>query len=236
MMYSAQQAAVGPLGQSEKRRRFVAAVVLALVAGACGSTSTVDRESLGLMIEADIQAGTRFEVSVPMQPDTSIEVVSAPAGVTASISEVAGGGAILLSVAVDADTPRGAYNLGLLATRDGEEFLIDWPFDVVDGGSTPTTQPGSAEARLTVDTPLLGELFPSPSVISGEASSSTVEYRLSAGGDIVLADGTIDVIDGKFSAVVEFTNTCCIEMMLEVFQTDEGGLSVTVPVAYPESG
>jgi hypothetical protein len=52
----------------------------------------------------------------------------------------------------------------------------------------------------------------------------------------VLADGTIDVIDGKFSAVVEFTNTCCIEMMLEVFQTDEGGLSVTVPLAYPESG
>ena len=91
------------------------------------------------------------------------------------------------------------------------------------------------EARLTVDTPLVGEVFPSPSVISGEASSSTVGYLLSAGGDIVLAEGTIDVIDGKFSAVVEFTNTCCIEMTLEVFQTNEGGLSVTVPVAYPES-
>lgn len=217
-------------------RRFAAAAVLALLAGACGSSSTVDRESLGLLIEADIQAGTRFEISVPKQPDTSIEVVSAPDGVTASVSEAAGSGTILLSVAIDADAPRGAYNLGLQATRDGEEFLIDWPFDVVDGGSTATIQPGSVEARLTVDTPLVGEVFPSSSVISGEASSSTVGYLLSAGGDIVLAEGTIDVIDGEFSAVVEFTNACCIEMTLKVFQTNEGGLSVTVPVAYPESG
>ncbi|MDH3539456.1 MAG: hypothetical protein OEP52_05645 [Acidimicrobiia bacterium] len=218
---------------SERRRRYVAAAVLVLVAGACGSSSTVDRESLGLMIEADIQAGSRFEVSVPMQPDTAIEVVSAPAGVTASISEAADGGALLLSVAVDADTPRGAYNLGLLATQDGEEHLIGWPFDVVDAGSTATTQPGSVVGLLTLDTPQVDELFPSPSILSGAAPTPTVDYRLTAGG-WVLAEGTIDVIDGEFSAVVEFTNSCCVDMTLEVF--NDGGLSLTIPVAYPEAG
>ena len=226
------------LGRLRTGSRFaIAAVVLALVAGACGSSTTIDRESLGLLIEADIQAGTRFEVTVPKNPDFSIEVASAPAGITASISEAADGEALLLSVEVDADTPRGAYNLGLRATRAGEEFLVGWPFDVVDGGFTDTTQPGSVTGLLTVDTPLPGELFPSPSVIRGESSSSTVVYQLlTAGGETVLSEGTVDVIDGEFSAVVEFTNTCCIEMTLEVFQDDADGLAVTVPVAFPESG
>jgi hypothetical protein len=52
----------------------------------------------------------------------------------------------------------------------------------------------------------------------------------------VLAEGTTDVIAGAFSTTLEFTNTCCIEMVLEVFQPGDDGLATTIPVAYPESG
>ena len=224
------------IGNGQMRRRVAAAAALAVMLAACGSSSTVDLESLGLMIEADIQAGSRFEVVVPARPDTTIEVVSAPPGVTASITEASGGESIVLSVAVENDTPRGAYNLALRVVQDGDEYELGWPFEVVEPAGTATTLPGSVEALLTVDAPQVGVVFPSPSVISGQSSTDTVGYLLTGGGDVVLAEGTIDVVDGAFSSELEFVNTCCIEMSLEVFHLDEGGLSLTVPVAYPESG
>lgn len=107
--------------------------------------------------------------------------------------------------------------------------------DVVEQSETATTMAGSVEASLTVATPEIGGVFASPSSVTGESSSPTVDYELSAGG-MVLAEGTIDVTDGKFSTMVEFTNTCCIEMMLEVTQPGDGGLTLTIPVAYPEPG
>lgn len=86
-----------------------------------------------------------------------------------------------------------------------------------------------------MNTPLIGVVLPSSSPINGESSSPTVDYVLSA-GDIVLAEGTIDVIDREFSATVEFTNTCCIEMTLEVLQPGGSGATQTIPLAYPEPG
>ena len=224
------------VGNGRLGRRVAAAAGLAVMLTACGSTSTVDLESLGLMIEADIQAGSRFEVAVPASPNTTIEVVEAPPGVTASISETAGGESILLSVVVENDTPRGAYNLALRVVQDGDEFELGWPFEVVEPAGTATTLPGSVEALLTVDAPQVGDVFRSPSVISGMSSTDTVGYLLKGAGVVVLAEGTIDVVEGAFSAELEFVNTCCIEMRLEVFHLDEGGLSLTVFVAYPESG
>ena len=52
-----------------------------------------------------------------------------------------------------------------------------------------------------------------------------------------LAEGTIVVDgDGLFSTTVEFTNTCCIEMTLEVFDIEPDlGLGVSIPLAYPET-
>ena len=201
---------------------------------ACGAATGVDLEDLGLAVEADIQAGADFELVVPAQTGTTIEVVLAPPGVVASISDVSGGESIRLAVAVDPDTPRGAYNLALRVVKDGEEYEFGWPFEVIDG-MTETTQPGSTGALLTVISPQIGDLFPSPSVLSGRSSSSTVDYTLAA-GSLVLADGTVEVIDGAFSVTLEFTNACCIEMVIEVFQPGDDGLAVTIPVAYPEEG
>jgi hypothetical protein len=97
------------------------------------------------------------------------------------------------------------------------------------------TQPASVAALLTVDTPQVGDLFESPSLIKGETSSLTVGYRLSA-GDKVLTEGTVSAADGAFATVVEFTNACCVEMVLEVFQPSADGLALTIPLAFPESG
>lgn len=225
------------------RRRFAAVAVLALtvLATACSDTNPPDIESLNLAISADIQAGTTFEVAVPEKADTSIRVKTTPAGVTAAITDGPEAGTIVLTVNVEFDTPRGAYNLGLSVVRDGEEYEVGWPFEVVDpGGAAPspgpvsTTQLAATEAVLTVDTPVPGGLMVSSDLIRGFTSAGLVGYRLSAGGS-VLDEGTLTTVEGHFESPIVFTNTCCIEMLLEVFNIGDGGLAVTIPLSYPES-
>lgn len=224
-------APIGNLGSG----RWLVAAAFTLVVAACGSSSAVDIQSLGLDVEADIQAGARFELALPVQPGTTIELVSAPPGVTASLSE-AGGGSLLLSVAVDADTPRGAYNLALRVDQDGDTHELGWPFEVVDPSTTLTTAPGTVDVLLTVDSPRPGDVVGSPATISGSSSTGQVGYTLTGGGDVVLAEGTIDVVDGFFSETIQFDNTCCIELALEVFHPSPNGTRLTIPITYPESG
>lgn len=209
-------------------RTVLAAAVLVLAA--CGSSSTVDVESLGLGVDTQIQAGQQFVLTVPAQPDTTIDVVSTPAGVTASIAEA--DGTVTLVVNVEFDTPRGDYNLALLVDQDGEETELGWPFEVIEPDSS---EPGSNESELAVTSPQVGAVVTSPVTIAGSSSAGMVAYLLTAGGDTILAEGTTDVVDGAFSVTVEFENTCCIEMTLEVFHVDEGGLSRTIPLTYPET-
>lgn len=201
----------------------------------CGSSAAPDLESLGLAIAVDVQAGGDFDLVVPARDDTTIELVSSPPGVDASVTEVSGGESIRVAIAADPDTPRGSYNLALRVTQDGEDYELGLPFDVVDP-ETDTTQPGQADAVLTVESPDIGAVFPSQSTVSGQSSSDVVGYNLLAGDDVVLAQGTVDVIDGAFSVELEFTNDCCIEMMLQIFQPGADGLSTSIPLAYPESG
>ncbi len=123
------------------RRALVAVAASALLTAACSSSAAVDIESLGLAITVDIQAGSTFEVAVPATASTELRIVSAPPGVTATITD-APEGMIRLVVAVDEDTPRGAYHLALLAVRDGERFELGWPFEVVEpDAAAPTTGP-----------------------------------------------------------------------------------------------
>jgi len=106
-------------------------VSLALVFAGC-SSGTPDLESIGLATETEIQAGQVVEVAFVTQPDAAIRVVSAPTGVTATIAERPQPGERLLQVEVDAATPRGSYDLGILVVRKGEVTLRNWPFEVVD--------------------------------------------------------------------------------------------------------
>ena len=204
------------------RRRFAMAAALALMvlASACSASTAPDLESLGLAIETDIQAGATFEVAAPMQPDTTVSVKTTPAGVTAAITDGRTAGMMLLTVNVEFDTPRGSYSLGLSVIRDGEEFVVGWPFEVVEpGGPTPTTtQQPTTEAVLTVESPQPGDLMVSSDIVRGFTSTDLVGYKLSAGGT-VLDEGTLTTVDGHFESPIVFTNTCCIEMLLEVFLT-----------------
>lgn len=110
--------------------------VLPVVGGAC-SSSTPDLESIGLAVETGIQAGTTLELGFPVATDTTVRVASAPAGITASVVTSDGQGLNILRVDVDADTPRGSYNLGLGVVQDGTETVVSWPFEVVDGDESP---------------------------------------------------------------------------------------------------
>ena len=216
--------------------RWPAAAALALLVAACGTSSTIDVQSLGLDVEADINAGSRFEITVPTQPDTTIEVVATPPGVTAWITDEGGGRSVRLTVAVEFDTPRGAYNLALRVTQNGQVSELGWPFEVTEPSGAATTLPPPAAPVLEVETPQVGEEFPSPSVISGLSSADTVGYKLVGAGGLVLAEGIIVVDGGEFRLELEFENTCCIEMLLEVFHLEEGGVSQGIPLAFPEPG
>jgi len=209
-----------------------------VLASACSASSAPDLESLGLAIETDIQAGATFEVTVPKQPNMTVSVKTTPAGVTAAITDGPTQDMLRLTVHVEFDTPRGDYNLGLSAIRDGEEFLVGWPFTVTEPESpTPTTtrattQPPT-EAVLTVVSPQPGDLMVSSDNVTGFSSTELVGYRLSAGGT-VLDEGTLTAVDGYFESPIVFTNTCCIEMLLEVFSLDAERITVAIPLSYPE--
>jgi hypothetical protein len=73
----------------------------------------------------------------------------------------------------------------------------------------------------------------SSDIVKGFTSAELVGYRLSAGGT-VLDEGTVTAVDGYFESPIVFTNTCCIEMLLEVFHLDADGMAVTIPLSYPE--
>lgn len=94
--------------------------------------------------------------------------------------------------------------------------------------------PGSVEGLLTVDFPEVGGVIAGPFVVTGASFAEPTDYLLTGGGAVVLAESTPDVVDGVYTVTVEFTNTCCTEMELEVFGDD--GPAVTVPLAFPESG
>ncbi|NNE97338.1 MAG: hypothetical protein HKN24_15070 [Acidimicrobiales bacterium] len=94
-------------------------------------SSPVDLEQLGLSVSAEIQAGQWVEVTVPVPEDTVVAIGTVPEGVTATLTP-ATDGTMTLRVAPAADTPRGEYNLGLIATTDGDRQELSWPFRVAD--------------------------------------------------------------------------------------------------------
>ena len=97
---------------------------------------------------------------------------------------------------------------------------------------------------IEVTTPTAGDLVTSPLIVTGMSNTfeATVNYRLSAGGT-VLAEGFTMGGTGDwapFEATIEFENTCCTEMLLEVFEVSAQNGSeinlVSIPLAFPEEG
>lgn len=219
------------------RRALVVFAASAVLMTACSSSEGVDIESLGLDMSVDIQAGSSIEISVPETAGVDLTVVSAPPGVTAELAD-GSAGMMLLTVAVDEDTPRGAYNLALLAVRDGERFELGWPFEVVEpdaaNGPVATTMPAIVDEMLVVATPQPGDVFADLSLISGVSSESFIGYRLLAGG-VPVAQGSLETSNGAFDVKLGFINDCCTEMLLEVFHIHDNGLLLSIPLIYPES-
>lgn len=123
----------------------------------------------------------------------------------------------------------------LIAGGASEAAVVEGPIPVAV--PVETTVPATVEQELVIASPQVGDVVTSPLIIEGHTTARQLGYRLFGGGDLPLAEGTI-VVDGEgtFSTTVEFTNTCCIEMTLEVFDMEpDGGLGVTLPLAYPES-
>lgn len=110
------------------------------------------------------------------------------------------------------------------------------------GGDSSSPEPVTRveeplESFIEISSPNSGDLVTSPLVITGEGTASEVAYRLSAGGS-TLAAGTITPEGGDFAVTVDFTNTCCIEMLLEVFDPivdPSETFRIGIPLSYPEA-
>lgn len=113
-------------------RSLVVIAGLVLMATSCTSAAEPDIESLGLAIKADIQAGTTFDAVVPVDRDTDITLIAAPPGVDATVERTSDGDSVMVSLAIDDDTPRGAYALALRVIQNGETYELGWPFEVVE--------------------------------------------------------------------------------------------------------
>lgn len=127
----------------------------------------------------------------------------------------------------------------LIAGGESEASLReapDGPASIPSAAPVETTAEAAVEHELTVGSPEVGNVVTSPLVIEGKSTANQVGYRLFGAG-LPLAEGTIiPDADGRFSTTVEFTNTCCIEMTLEVFDMQRnGGVGVSIPLAYPET-
>ena len=119
------------------RSRFLGAVAVgAMIVLAPGCTDSPDPtiESLGLSVRTEIQAGATFEMAVPAQDDTRIAVLSNPDGI--STATFVADGMNNVAIEVDADMPRGDYNLVFRVLHDGREYDLPWPFTVTDPGGS----------------------------------------------------------------------------------------------------
>ena len=108
---------------------------------------------------------------------------------------------------------------------------VDKPASIVD-----TTSPATVDQVLVVASPEIGALVTSPLTISGNVTSGEVGYRVLGAGSLLVEGRLAAGSDGSFSTTVEFTNTCCVELTLEVFDPEPGGLAVSIPLTYPEPG
>ena len=103
------------------------------------------------------------------------------------------------------------------------------------GAVVDTTAPAFVEQVLAVSMPQAGELVTSPLVIEGNTTASQIGYRLFGAGTPLAEGSIVPEPDGAFSQALEFTNTCCIEMTLEVFSLHpDDGIGLTIPLTYPE--
>ena len=103
--------------------------------------------------------------------------------------------------------------------------------------TTETTELATGQSIIEIDAPRVGDVVGGPLVITGTATGPAVAHRLGS-DSITFAEGTIEpAADGSLAATVEFTNTCCIEMTLTIFdpvQDPSGTFAVSIPLAYPE--
>lgn len=95
------------------------------------------------------------------------------------------------------------------------------------GSSTATTNKSqwitSKSGTITVEQPIANATLHSGDILSGTAKVDTVNFRLIDDSVGVIADGTLQVVDGKFSGKLGFTPHASTGR-LDIFSTDSQGV------------
>lgn len=127
------------------------ALALSLVLAACAPD---EPEAMieGLDMSAAIQVGHSFEMTLPVQQGTTVELVSVPDGVAATVGASNDGQTVSIGLDVAPDAAIGSYELLLRAKQGPTEAELEWPFDVVPvaDGSTDDNLDGAGQLRLDI--------------------------------------------------------------------------------------
>jgi hypothetical protein len=100
--------------------------------------------------------------------------------------------------------------------------------------TTPDSWSKSASGVITVKLPTLNQTFQNGGTITGVASVSQVQYRLSDDQVGVISQGPINVVNGSFTATISF-KPYGTSGRLDVFTTDSTGKEaneVQIPVTF----
>ncbi len=103
-------------------------------------------------MSAAIQVGHSFEMTLPVQEGTTVELASVPEGVDATVGATSDGQSVTIGVDVAPDAAIGSYELLLRAKQGPTEAELEWPFDVVPvaDGLTDDNLDGAAQLRLDI--------------------------------------------------------------------------------------
>lgn len=117
---------------------------------------------------------------------------------------------------------RPEYNEGIISDTGGSV------------GSIPPENQWIRSANISLYTPIVNQTMASGAVISGQADIPVVHFRLNDSISGRIAQGSLSVVDGRFSGVLEFS-TSATEGRLDIFGAREDGVefsNIEVPVRF----
>lgn len=95
----------------------------------------------------------------------------------------------------------------------------------VRSSTDPSRWITSKSGNITVQQPLANAMLENGAVLSGTAKVDTIHFRLIDNKVGVIAEGTLNVVEGKFSGTLHFTPNSSTGR-LDVFSTDASGVEL----------
>ncbi len=157
------------------------------------------------------------------------------------LSEVTGNTRILSSLTDNTPNTSDPSQEDFTGEKEREVVYSDKEEGVISDtkGNVDTTPPEdkwttSVDKKISVYSPIPNTVLASGSILSGQATTANVSFRLIDNVSGVIAQGKVSVVNGKFSGVFDF-KTVATEGRLDVFFANDNGSessTIEIPVRF----